>query len=104
MFLGNINLCPTNRRILGNTNHMAQYDSSCYEWFNIGASWTHAESDCITHGGHLVQIGDAQEEAYIQQFFQAHDSQHAIWIGLHDRGHEEFFTWTSGLDFCSFQR
>ena len=62
-------------------------------------SWYHAEYACKNNGGHLVQIGDAQEEEFIKQFMAAHDSRHAIWIGLHDREQEETFTWTSGIVF-----
>ena len=44
----------------------------------------------------MVQIGSAQEEAVVSHFLSHIDSQHAVWIGLHDQGHEETFTWTSG--------
>ena len=53
----------------------------------------------MTNGGHLVQIKDANEEHFIQQFMNNHDSQHAIWIGLYDLGHEEMFKWTSGVSY-----
>ena len=43
-----------------------------------------------------MQIGSSQEEAAIRQFLSHVDSQHSVWIGLHDQGHEETFTWTSG--------
>ena len=98
-YSGNINLCTANRRILGITNHLAQYGNSCYEWLTGRASWQHAENNCVTHGGHLVQIKDANEESFIQWFMNTHDPRHAIWIGLYDLGHEETFKWTSGVSF-----
>ena len=55
----NINLCPVNRRVFGTTSHLAQCGNSCYEWFTGRASWKHAESNCVSHRGHLVQIKDA---------------------------------------------
>lgn len=96
---GNINLCPASLQYLAQRgqNTLAQYGNSCYEWVNQRSSWTHAESNCRHHGGHLLQINDAQEEAFIQKFMTSHDSQHAIWIGLYDIGHEETFKWTSGF-------
>ena len=96
-YIGNIGLCPVNRRILGYSSHLAQYGNSCYEWFTDDVSWEHAETNCKSHGGHLVQIKDVSEESFIQWFLNTHDPRHAIWIGLHDNWHEETFTWTSGI-------
>ena len=72
------------------------HNNSCYERVSTRRTWNEAERDCIRKGGHLLDIGSAQEETYIKQFLSRTDSQHAVWIGLHDQGHEETFTWTTG--------
>lgn len=77
-------------------NDLGQYGTSCYEHIAVRKTWHSADQDCRRKGGHLLQIRDPQEESYIQTFLTRVDSQHAIWIGLHDQGHEESFTWTSG--------
>ena len=76
--------------------YLERYGTSCYERVPQRRTWNDANGDCKRKGGHLVQIGSAQEEAAISHFLSHIDSQHAVWIGLHDQGHEETFTWTSG--------
>ena len=76
--------------------HLAQYDTRCYERVSMRSTWDSAEKDCKSKGGHLLQIGSSEEEMYIQKFLDHVDSRHAVWIGLHDKRHEEKFSWTSG--------
>ena len=95
---GNFNLCPQSVRdgLRSGGGHLAQYDQRCYLRVPTRETWNYANRDCEGRGGHLLHIGSSQEEAFIQRFLVAVDSQHAVWIGLHDQGHEETFTWTSG--------
>ena len=95
---GNLNLCPQSVRygVRRDGGHLAQYDQKCYVRVPTRETWAYANRDCKGSGGHLLQIGSSQEEAFIQRFLTNVDSQHAVWIGLHDQGHEETFTWTSG--------
>ena len=72
------------------------FGHSCYELVNRKVSWTTADNYCQQRFGHLVQINDTQEEAFIQQFMMSHSPQHAVWIGLNDRYNEEIFAWTTG--------
>ena len=98
IILGDIHNCPSQMRYYAQLqgNHIGQYGTSCYEQVPVRETWYAADQDCRRKGGHLLQIGGPQEEAYIQTFLSHVDSQHAAWIGLHDQGHEETFTWTSG--------
>ena len=81
-------------------NFLIGFGHSCYELFNHNVSWTTADNNCQRRFGHLVQINDTQEEAFIQQFMMSHSPKHAVWIGLHDRYDEEVFTWTTGKYRC----
>ena len=104
--LGSVNDCPWNvfSAVNSERGHMERYGKRCYERVPQRRTWDEANADCRRKGGYLVQIGSSQEEAAIGQFLSHVDSQHAVWIGLHDQGHEETFTWTSGETnvTCSF--
>ena len=76
--------------------HYAHDDKKCYERVPSYRTWGSAENDCRRKGGHLLTINDAQEETFILQFLARFHLQQQVWIGLHDSGHEETFTWTSG--------
>ena len=97
-FQGSVRNCPSLLVSAVNREggHLAYYNQHCYERVPQLRTWAYAEQDCIRKGGHLVQIGSAQEQVFIQQFLANFHLQHQVWIGLHDRGHEETFTWTSG--------
>ena len=97
-FLGSYHACPPNviSSVRSEGGSLELYGTSCYERVSQRLTWNAAERDCEYKGGHLVHIGSPQEEAAISQFLSHTDSQHAVWIGLHDQGHEETFTWTSG--------
>ena len=98
-FTGNLNLCPSKLPIFSNFDNgdLGQYDKSCYERVPNRVNWNSAEIDCKNKGGHLLHIGNSGEEAYVLKFLSGVDSQHAVWIGLHDQGHEDNFTWASGI-------
>ena len=101
MCIGPINVCP---RILVSAiriegGYLERYGTSCYEGVPQRRTWNDANADCIRKGGNLVQIGSPQEEAAIIHFLFHIYSTPTVWIGLHDQGHEETFTWTSGETF-----
>ena len=103
-YLGDTSLCPSHLKYVAAADRgtLAQYQQSCYEYVPRRASWSHAEYECRHNGGHLLAVNDAQEEAFIQRFVQATDSQHALWMGLNDRSSEEHFAWVSGKTlFCA---
>ena len=70
-------------------------DSTCYELVHTRTSWTGAESDCATRGGHLVHIENADQQQTIYNVVRQYHRDH-VWIGLNDRASEEHFVWSSG--------
>jgi hypothetical protein len=61
------------------------------------STWTVAESQAITLGGHLVTINDAAENNWVSTAFSHFGGvEHGLWIGLTDQDHEGTFTWISG--------
>lgn len=59
-------------------------------------SWTVAETEAVTLGGHLVTINDAAEQQWITNAFLPFAGSHRVWIGLTDRTIEGTFQWVSG--------
>jgi|ERR1035437_6957462 hypothetical protein len=55
-------------------------------------TWTKAEAEAVTSGGHLVTINDAAEQAWVYSTFGSNE----VWIGLTDRDVEGTFQWVSG--------
>ena len=90
-------LCPASVRQHAHQNNeiLAQYGGSCYNIEPHSLSWVHAEKICQLHGGHLFHISSATENNFIYRLLDTRYN-HTVWMGLHDRGHEEQFTWTSG--------
>ncbi|XP_060555854.1 macrophage mannose receptor 1-like isoform X1 [Ruditapes philippinarum] len=96
---GNIQLCP--RSIKSNSAFhgtvLGQYERGCYELIlNSKVSWEHGENICQAKGGHLAHISNADQQAFIESFMRRHNSNHAVWIGLHDTLTEGHFQWTAG--------
>lgn len=60
------------------------------------SSWTLAEAEATTLGGHLVTINDAAEQQWIVNHFLTLAGSHPIWIGLSDRDIEGTFQWVNG--------
>lgn len=94
---GHLELCPTRIQNAAKADHaiLAQFGENCYEVDQTSVSWSHAESICHHHGGHLAHIANQQEQAFIYNFLVKHHG-HTAWIGLHDRNYEERFEWSSG--------
>ncbi|XP_052760024.1 macrophage mannose receptor 1-like [Mya arenaria] len=95
---GNTHLCSPQVRNLAQRygTALVQHDKSCYELLHNQVTWGHAEQLCKQAGGHLANIGDASEQAYIQDFMMRHNPNRAVWIGLNDHRTEGQFHWTNG--------
>ena len=63
------------------------------------ATWTGAQSQCASTGGHLVVINDGAENAHVQSIMDQNS-----WIGLSDHAQEGTFAWANGeaLSFTSW--
>lgn len=55
-------------------------------------SWTVAEAEAVSLGGHLVTINDDAEQKWVYSAFGSNE----VWIGLTDRDVEGTFQWVSG--------
>ena len=62
-------------------------------------SWTGAQAEAVTLGGHLVTVNNQAENDYIWNTFNQAAStslSDAFWIGLNDAAAEGTFVWASG--------
>ena len=60
-------------------------------------TWTDAEAEAVSKGGHLVTVNDAAEQAFLVNTFLTGDFAHRpLWIGLTDQAREGKFVWSSG--------
>ncbi len=71
----------------------------CYRFVAAPTTWALAETDCITWGGHLVSLNDADEELWVSTEAQAQlkDGSQTLsyWIGFRDSV-ERFWKWSDG--------
>ena len=56
-------------------------------------SWTQADAEATSLGGHLVAINSAAEQSLLLSLFGGTEP---LWIGLTDRDVEGVFVWTNG--------
>lgn len=90
--------------LLGAASVNAQILTSAYNpatghnYFLLAQStWTVAESEALTLGGHLATINDAAENTWVSTTFSHFGGvERSLWIGLTDQNHEGTFTWVSG--------
>src|SRR5260221_13528108 len=57
-------------------------------------TWSNAEAEAVSLGGHLATIRNADEQNWDFSTFSSYHG--ALWIGLTDRDKVFTFTWTSG--------
>ena len=70
-------------------------------WYTLSSSpstWTAAESEALSMGGHLVTINGAQEQAFLVSTYLAGADANtkSYWIGINDQATEGLFVWASG--------
>ena len=56
-------------------------------------TWSNAEAEAVSLGGHLATIRNAGEQQWVFSAFGRYGD--ALWIGLTDRDRAFTFTWTS---------
>jgi len=59
-------------------------------------AYTSAQAACASAGGHLADVEDATENAWIWAAVSGADATVAWWIGLDDRATEGTFVWDGG--------
>ncbi len=67
------------------------FDGHCYQLVANTATWTEAEEDCNTKGGHLASIHSEDENTFIFKLWGS-SSQYGLWIGGTDAALEVSFT------------
>ncbi|XP_026199327.1 asialoglycoprotein receptor-like 1 isoform X2 [Anabas testudineus] len=74
------------------------FQRSCYLLSTIALTWSKAEEQCRTHGGHLVVLNNVEELDYLSKIVEL---RYNYWIGLVEREHEGHWSWVDGTDFNS---
>jgi hypothetical protein len=72
------------------------YNGKDYYYTSAASSWTTAESEAVSLGGHLVAITDLAEQTALNAAFGTTER---LWIGLTDAATEGVFKWTTGEAF-----
>jgi hypothetical protein len=63
----------------------------------IAETWTSAEAEAVSKGGHLVSVNNATEQNFlVNTFLTGAFAQQPLWIGFTDRVKEGTFVWTDG--------
>jgi len=65
--------------------------SHCYVLLPEAQTWARASLSCAEHGGHVVVVGSADEEAAVWSF--ASRAEMPVWIGATDEGSEGTWRW-----------
>jgi len=60
------------------------------------STWTNAETEAVTLGGHLATINDETEDHWVWDTFQGLPQSRLLWIGFNDTAVEGTFVWSSG--------
>lgn len=79
--------------------HFHRHAGHWYALTSEPASWEDAEAEAVALGGHLVAIGDAEEQEFLERTFMAGRDPRSgaiLWIGLTDRDEEAVFRWSNG--------
>lgn len=59
------------------------------------STWTEAEAEAVSMGGHLVTVNSEEENTWVLNTFSPNDLRN-LWIGYTDQEDEGDFEWTSG--------
>ena len=73
------------------------YNGHSYVLTSVAETWTDAEAEAVSKGGHLVTINNAAEQDFLVNTFLTGDfALQPLWIGLTDQAKEGHFKWSSG--------
>lgn len=60
------------------------------------STWTDAESEAVSLGGHLATLRNSTEESWVWNTFSNNNVVRYLWIGLNDAVQDGVFVWSSG--------
>ncbi len=73
------------------------YNGHEYLLTSAATSWSTAEAEAMSLGGHLVSVNDLAEQTFIDNSFLVGAYERLpLWIGLNDFASEGNFVWSSG--------
>ena len=76
------------------------FAGSCYQFFGELVAWSDAEASCVAWGGHLVSVGSAAEDAFLDTWPGALGvpvgNGSGIWLGGTDAALDGAFVWSDG--------
>ncbi|KAH9490402.1 C-type mannose receptor 2 [Bulinus truncatus] len=83
-----------------------QKDDVCYRYFSQQSTWHTAQSNCQSHGGHLISIHDDRTQSFIFSLMIRQKPISPIWLGLNDASVESRYQWSdeSPFDFTLWSR
>ena len=70
------------------------YNGNTYLLTSASTTWTAAEAEAVTAGGHLAAINDASENRFLSTAFGSSSTR--LWIGFNDVATEGTFVWSNG--------
>lgn len=75
------------------------FESSIYQYFNIGSTYFEATDDCMNRSGYLASVGSEAENSFLAELVDV-----SAYIGLNDIDSENDFVWQDGssLNFSSW--
>ena len=81
---------------------MTRFPAPVYEWnghfyalTENEMDWVSAEAEAVAHGGHLITINNAEEQAFVEKTFLTPPDR-VFWIGMTDAEKEGDWHWVSG--------
>ncbi|XP_053381070.1 macrophage mannose receptor 1-like [Mercenaria mercenaria] len=83
-------MCPQGWSFFSRDCYVYKYDSD-------RKNWVDAEADCVTNGGHLVDINSEAEKTFLVNVMEntTEYSPRPAWIGLNDRTEANTHVWVS---------
>ncbi|XP_040026082.2 ladderlectin-like [Gasterosteus aculeatus] len=77
-----------------------RYNGRCFRFIPRAMTWTNAEKNCLSLGGHLASVHSVLEYHGIQTAILSSSSNHPnTWIGGSDAQEEKQWFWSDGIRF-----